>query len=527
MKDRIVVQVILDGFGLNPVVEGNAVALAKKPIIDGLMMQYPFTALDASGIAVGLPWGEVGNSEVGHTNLGSGLVQYQKLPRISMAVEDKTFFRNKAFLDALAYSQKHKSNIHIIGLVSNGGVHSHIEHLDALLHFFQQNKSKDNVFVHAFTDGRDTNPKAGVNFIATLMEVMKSSKTGKLASVIGRYYGMDRNNTWERTQKAYDLIASGKGEKTQDPLKTMKQKYEEKFDDENMPPLIVEHHDGVHTVKDHDVIIFFNFRPDRMRQIAKAFVVPDFSDFSREVVVKDIHTVTMMQYEAGLPVSALAFPEETIEYPFGRIVAELNRPQFRISETEKYAHVTFFFNGGAEDPFQKEDRKIIPSPAVATYDMQPEMSSVPITDKVVKAISSRKYVYTLINFPNPDMVGHTGNLEATIKAVEACDIALGKIKKAVDDVNGILVVCADHGNAEVMIDPVSGRPHKEHTTNPVPFILCGEEFRREKSKEEVDAIIMEMSPIGLIADIAPTVLELMDVKPGSYMSGRSFLHDIV
>lgn len=523
----MIVQVILDGFGINPLTEGNAVALAKTPNLDYLEKHYPFTSLDASGVSVGLPWGEVGNSEVGHTNLGSGQVSYQNLPRISIAIEDKTFFDNQAFLKAIDHVKAKKGNMHLIGLVSNGGVHSHVEHLDALLQLMKKHRLKKNVFVHAFTDGRDTNPKASVNFITSLEQKMKSYHVGSLASIIGRYYAMDRNDSWDRTKMAYDLLTTGAGFQTKDPIQAIQDAYDKGLNDENLQPIVISNRKGpVATIQDGDAVIFFNFRSDRARQLTKAFVEDNFEHFNRERKLEDLFFVTMMQYESSLPVH-VAFPPQNIEYPFGRIISEIGRKQFRISETEKYAHVTYFFNGGAEKPFEGEDRKIVPSPSVATYDLQPEMSSGPVTEKILKAISGKKYSFLLLNYPNPDMVGHTGNLQAGIKAVEACDAGLGRIMKAVEDVNGILIVCADHGNCEVMIDPVTGRAHKEHTTNPVPFIIAAKEFKRDKNIEEVQAIKMQAAPIGLIADIAPTVLDLMGLKPADGMSGRSFLNDIL
>lgn len=517
----------LDGWGISPIMEGNAIEMANRPVILGLAQNYPFALLEASGISVGLPWGEVGNSEVGHLNLGAGQVVYQNLPRINISIQDKSFFKNEVLLAAIEHCRKNKSKLHLLGITSNGGVHGHIEHLHAILQLCKDQKFS-NVFVHAITDGRDTPPAVAVNFIATLQEIMKASKTGQLASMIGRFYAMDRNNNWDRVQKAYELQTKGVGIKTTDAIKALKDSYAKGVTDEQLDATVIVDRIGspIATVEPNDAVIFFNFRPDRARQLTKAYVTDPFKDFDRGPKIKNLFFATLMEYESGLPVK-VAFPPQLINEPVGKIISEAGLKQLRIAETEKYAHVTYFFNGGNEDVFKNEDRALIPSPDVTSYDQKPEMSAVPLTDHLVKDILSEKYDFIMVNFANADMVGHTGNLKAAIKAVETIDQCLGRIVEAVQKTESIAVITADHGNAEIMIDIVTGSIDKEHSTSPVPFIIVDDQRKRPKTAEEVMIMKQEQAAIGILADVAPTILELMNLKKSKEMTGRSLLRDIV
>ncbi len=525
-EKRPLILISLDGWGISPIIEGNAIEMAKRPNIMAFAQNYPFALLEASGISVGLPWGEVGNSEVGHLNLGAGQVVYQNLPRINVAVQDKSFFKNEAFLGALAHARKNKSKLHLVGITSNGGVHGHIEHLHALLQLCKEQKFEQ-VFVHAITDGRDTPPAVAVNFIATLLEVMKSAKTGQLASLIGRFYAMDRNNNWDRVKKAYDLQTKGEGIKATDALKALKDSYAKGVTDEQLEATVIVDRVGtpIATVQPNDAVIFFNFRPDRARQLTYAYVNDTFKDFDRGAKMKSLYFATMMEYQEGLPVK-VAFPPQQIQEPLGKIASEAGLKQLRIAETEKYAHVTYFFNGGNEAVFKNEDRAMVPSPDVTSYDQKPEMSAGPLTDKVVKEIESGKYDFIMMNYANADMVGHTGNLKAAIKGIEVVDESLGRVAKAILAKNGIMVITADHGNAEIMLDIVSGNIDKEHSTSPVPFIIVDDTRKRPKTEEEVMILKTEQTAIGILADVAPTIIELLGLKKSKEMTGRSLLQDI-
>jgi len=525
---RPLVLIVMDGYGISPIKENNPIALAKKPTLDGLMAQYPYGALDASGLAVGLPWGEVGNSEVGHLNLGAGLVLYQNLPRINISISNGVFFSNEAFMKAVDHVRANKSKLHFLGITSNGGVHGHIDHLKALLKMAKEQKIKD-VFVHAITDGRDSAPQAAAEELKDLQLVMKKLKTGTLASLCGRFYAMDRNNTWDRTQKSYDLLTAAVGEKNHDALNALKKAYDAKLDDEMLEPVILTDRKGnpLATIGDNDAVIFFNFRPDRARQIAHCFVEKDFKNFERGIVPQNICFVTITEYEAGIPVAAVAFPPENIKHPFGWLVAQAGLKQLRIAETEKYAHVTYFFNGGSEEIYKGEDRILVQSPKVRTYDMKPEMSAPEVTEKLVEQIQKKKYDFCLVNFANPDMVGHTGNLQATITAVETTDTCIGKIVEANRKVGGVTAITADHGNAEGVVDYVSKKTDKEHSTTVVPFFLVDEEQRKDKTPDEMQLVTMQYNPVGILADVAPTLLEIIDLKPAPEMTGRSLLHDLL
>ncbi|MDP2630938.1 MAG: 2,3-bisphosphoglycerate-independent phosphoglycerate mutase [Candidatus Uhrbacteria bacterium] len=525
---RPLVLIVIDGYGISPIQDKNPITMAKKPVLDDLVAHYPNGILDASGVSVGLPWGEVGNSEVGHLNLGAGLVLYQNLPRINISIDNGSFFSNDALLKSIEHVRKNKSKLHLFGITSKGGVHGHIEHLKALLKLAKEQKVKD-VFVHAITDGRDSAPQAANEELKELVKTMKKLKTGELASLCGRFYAMDRNNTWDRTKKSYDLLTQGVGEKSRDTFDALKKAYDANLDDEMLEPVALTDRKGapLATVSDNDAVIFFNFRPDRARQIAKSFVDKDFTQFDRATLPKNLCFVTMTEYEAGMPVSGVVFQSENIKHPFGWLVAQAGLKQLRIAETEKYAHVTYFFNGGSEAIYEGEDRILIQSPKVKTYDMKPEMSAPEVADKLVEQIKKKKYDFCLVNFANPDMVGHTGNMQATITAIETTDTCIGKIVEANRKVGGVTAITADHGNAEGVVDYVTKKTDKEHSTTVVPFIVVDEEQRKDRTPEELAMIKIQFNPIGILADVAPTLLEVIDLEPAEEMTGRSLLHDLL
>ncbi|MBI2484146.1 2,3-bisphosphoglycerate-independent phosphoglycerate mutase [Candidatus Uhrbacteria bacterium] len=524
-KARIIL-ISLDGWGISPIEDNNPMYMAKTPVMNGLISHYPYGVIDASGIAVGLPWGEVGNSEVGHLNLGAGLVVYQNLPRINISIENKSFLKNDTFLKAARHIQKHNSRLHLLGIASTGGVHGHINHLKALLEFAQSQKIKD-VFIHAITDGRDSPPQASPGFLKDLQQAIKKTKTGTIATLCGRYYAMDRNNAWERTQKAYECMTQGKGTKNRDPFDALKKSYSAKVDDELLDPVvIVDRKDNpIALVQENDAVIFFNFREDRARQLAKSFVEKEFEGFER-AMLKNLFFATMTEYEAGLP-TEVAFPPEHIKRPFGSVITDAGYHQLRIAESEKYAHVTYFFNGGAEEVYKNEDRVLVPSPKVKTYDLKPEMSAYEVTEKVVSEIKKKKYDFIMMNYANADMVGHTGNIEATVQAINVVDECVGKVVAANREVGGITAITADHGNAEIIVDPISGDKDKEHSTTPVPFILVHEDMKKNREPEELEVLKKQINPIGILADVAPTLLELYDLQTPSEMTGRSLLRDLM
>lgn len=522
------VLIVLDGYGLSAVKENNPMAIAKTPHMDDLLSHYPYGVLDASGIAVGLPWGEVGNSEVGHLNLGAGLVVYQNLPRINIAIENKSFHSTEAFLKAAEHVKKNNSKLHLLGIASTGGVHGHIDHLKALVEFCHQQKQKD-VFIHCITDGRDSSPQSGVEFLKDLQKTLKKEKTGTIATLCGRYFAMDRNNAWDRTKRAYDVLTQGTGEQFRDPIDALKSAYKKKVDDEQLEPVVITGRgkEPMALIGDNDAVIFFNFREDRARQIAQAFVEEEFAGFERQVRPKNLFFATMTEYEAGLPVSAVAFPPQHIQHPFGWLVAQKKMKQLRIAETEKYAHVTYFFNGGHEDIYENEDRILVQSPKVKTYDLKPEMSANEVADKLCAEIEKKKYDFCLVNFANADMVGHTGNMGATVEAIKTVDACVAQVVAANLKVGGITAITADHGNAEIIVDPLSGGMNKEHSTSAIPFILVDESRKRERSQNEVELLKNQINPIGIVADVAPTLLELINVEPAPEMTGRSLLNDLM
>lgn len=509
MSKKLTMLMILDGFGENPNNEGNAVNLAKKPNIDKLRKICPVSHIDASGAAVGLPDGQMGNSEVGHTNIGAGRIVYQKLTKITKSIEDGDFFSIPEFTEAIENVKKNNSKLHIMGLLSDGGVHSHQRHLYGLLELARRKGLDNNVFIHAFMDGRDTLPASGEGYIQELQEKMQEKGVGKIATIAGRYYAMDRDKRWDRVEKAYNAIVRGEGVLAKDPIQAIEESYQkEVFDEFVVPTVITDANDKpLAKVENGDSVIFFNFRPDRARQLTRAIVDDKFDGFKTDKL--DIDFVCMTEYDDTMPNVKVAFKSEELVNTFGEVVSKLGKKQLRIAETEKYAHVTFFFNGGREEPYPGEDRILVNSPKVATYDLQPEMSAYEVTEKVVEAINSKKYDSIILNFANTDMVGHTGNIDAAIKAVEAVDKCVGEIVEAVQKQNGVLLITADHGNAEQMIDYKTGEPLTSHTTNLVPLILVGMENVELKD--------------GRLCDLAPTMLDIMEEQKPKEMTGESLL----
>lgn len=505
---RMIALIIMDGFGISKETEGNAIWLAKKTVLDKLKRSCPNSTLEASGKYVGLPDGQMGNSEVGHTNIGAGRVIYQSLTRITKAIADGEFQKNEAILGAMNNSKENDTSFHIMGLVSDGGVHSHITHLYAILELAKK-KGLKKVFLHCFLDGRDTPPRSALKYILELEKYIKELGIGKIATISGRYYAMDRDNRWDRIEKCYKAMVHGVSvSKFPSAKDAINNAYESKITDEFIRPTVLVHDgEAIAKISESDSVIFFNFRPDRARQITRSLVDPNFNNFK----VKHFKTnfVCMMQYDCLMPNVKVAFLPESLENTFGEYISSLEIKQLRIAETEKYAHLTFFFNGGTEKIYKGEDRVMINSPKVPTYDIQPGMSAYELTDEACQRIKNKSYGVVIINFANCDMVGHTGNLEATIHAVEAVDFCLGKILNAIKSVNGIALITADHGNAETMIDPFTKVKHTAHTTNPVPIILYGSNNYALKS--------------GNLCDIAPTMLELMGLRIPKEMTGKSLI----
>ena len=511
MAKKPVVLMVLDGYGLNEKTEGNAIAMANTPVMDKLMAEYPFVKGNASGLAVGLPDGQMGNSEVGHMNIGAGRIIYQDLTRITKDIEDGTFFENKVLLQAIENCKKNNSDLHLWGLLSDGGVHSHNSHLYGLLEMAKKN-GLENVYVHAFLDGRDTPPASGKDYVQQLEDKMKEIGVGKIASLSGRYYAMDRDNNWDRVKLAYDSLVTGEGVKATDAVKAVEDSYANDKTDEFVLPTVITDENGqpLSLVKDGDSVIFFNFRPDRAREITRAFCDDKFTGFERDFL--KLTYVCFKDYDETIPNKLVAFEKEEIKNTFGEFLAAHGKKQLRLAETEKYAHVTFFFNGGVEDPNVDEFRLLVNSPKdVATYDLKPEMSAPEVGMDLVEAIKSDKYDVIVINFANPDMVGHTGVIPAAVKAVERVDSLVGDAVQAVKDVDGVLFICADHGNAEKMIDYETGAPHTAHTTNPVPFILVNADSS------------WKLREGGCLADIAPTLIEVMGMEQPKEMTGKSLI----
>ena len=508
MKNKLTMLMILDGFGENANEKANAVKLAKTPNIDRLMKTCPTTDIHTSGLDVGLPEGQMGNSEVGHTNIGAGRIVYQELTRITKSIEDGDFFSNPEFVAAIENCKKYNSKLHIMGLLSDGGVHSHIRHLFGLLELAKR-KDFEDVYVHCFMDGRDTPPSSGETYVTELEEKMKEKGIGKIATISGRFYAMDRDKRWQRVEKAYRALVDGEGEKSTSAISAVESSYQkEVFDEFIEPTVIMNGEKPVATIEKHDSVIFYNFRPDRAREITRTLVDKEFNEFETQKDL-DLYYVCMTSYDETMPNVHIAFKKEELKNTFGEYISEHNLTQLRIAETEKYAHVTFFFNGGEEKQYKGEERILVPSPKVETYDLKPEMSAYEVTDKVVEAINSQKYNCIILNYANPDMVGHTGSLEAAIKAIETIDECVGRVVEAINNQSGVLLITADHGNAEQMIDYKTGEPHTAHTTNPVPLILVGME--NAKLRE------------GRLADLAPTMLDIIGLDKPEEMTGESLI----
>ena len=493
----------MDGFGKNESTYGNAIAAAKKPNLDKIVSENPMTFIGASGLDVGLPDGQMGNSEVGHTNIGAGRVVYQELTRITKSIQDGDFFTNEALVGAMENCKKNSSALHLMGLMSDGGDHSHNTHLYGIMELAKRS-GVDKVYIHCFMDGRDVPPTSGKDYLAELYKKCDEIGVGEIATVMGRYYAMDRDNRWERVVKAYKAMTEGEGVKFDCACKMMEESYANDVTDEFIVPAVSE---KAVPVKDNDSIVFFNFRPDRAREITRAFVDPAFSGFEREQL-KGLYYVCMTQYDATMPNVHVAFKPESLENTFGEYISDKGLKQLRIAETEKYAHVTFFFNGGVEKQYPGEDRILVKSPAVATYDLQPEMSAYEVTDKLLAAIDSDKYDAIILNYANCDMVGHTGVFDAAVKAVEAVDTCVGKIVDAVAAKGGVTLITADHGNADKMYE-ADGSPFTAHTTNPVPFIVVG--------------YPCELREGGRLCDIAPTMLKIMGLEQPKEMTGVSII----
>lgn len=510
MSKKPTVLMILDGYGLNESTNGNAIAAAKTPVMDKLMKECPFVEGAASGLPVGLPDGQMGNSEVGHLNIGAGRTVYQDLTKITKSIQDGDFFENAALVSACENVKANKSSLHLMGLVSDGGVHSHQEHIYGVLELAKR-QGIENVYVHCFLDGRDSAPSSAAGFVAELEAKMKEVGVGKIASLIGRFYALDRDNRWERVEAAYNTIVKAQGTQATDAVEAIKASYAvDKLDEFVEATVITEGGEPVATVGEKDSIIFFNYRPDRARELTRAFCDEAFEGFDRGQRL-DTTYVCFTEYDVTIANKLVAFTKDEITNTFGEYLANNGKTQVRIAETEKYAHVTFFFNGGVEAPNTGEDRMLVNSPKVATYDLQPEMSANEVCDNLVSAITSDKYDVIIINFANPDMVGHTGIEDAAVKAVEAVDVCVGRAVEALESVDGQMFICADHGNAEQLIDPETGAAFTAHTTMPVPFILVN-------GPEGVT-----LREGGALADIAPTLIDLMGMEQPAEMTGNSLL----
>ncbi|MCY6356851.1 2,3-bisphosphoglycerate-independent phosphoglycerate mutase [Clostridium sp. ZS2-4] len=510
MAKNPVMLMILDGFGISNHEDGNAVKAARHPNFTRLWNEYPHTEVGASGLAVGLPDGQMGNSEVGHLNIGAGRIVYQALTRITKSIEDGDFFENEALVKAVDDALKNNSSLHLLGLLSDGGVHSHIEHLKGLL-MLAKKKGLEKVYVHAFLDGRDTPPSSAIKYAAELEDYMKEIGIGSIATVSGRYYAMDRDNRWERVELAYNALALGKGEYASSAKEAIERSYHDNKTDEFVLPTVITKGDkATDVIKNGDSIIFFNFRPDRAREMTRALNDKAFNGFKRENL--DLTFVTMTEYDKTIENVEVAFKPEVYVNTLGEYISKLGKKQLRIAETEKYAHVTFFFNGGVEKANLGEDRALIPSPKVATYDLKPEMSAYEVTEELLNRLDTDEYDVIILNYANPDMVGHTGIVEAAVKAVETVDECLGKVVDKILEKNGTVFITADHGNCEQMIDYSNGNPMTAHTTNLVPFVYVSEEAKGKKLRED-----------GILADIAPTMLTVMEEEIPSEMTGKSII----
>ena len=509
MKNKQYVLMILDGVGLNDEEKGNAFKMANTPNLDRYVEKYPNTYVKTSGLAVGLPEGQMGNSEVGHTNIGAGRIVYQELTRITKEINEGKLFENQVLLNAMNHVKENNSSLHLLGLVSDGGVHSHIDHLYALLEMAKRNNI-EKVYVHAILDGRDTSPTSAVDYLKELESKMKEIGVGKVATLAGRYYAMDRDNRWDRVEKAYDAVVNGKGNSFKTVQKAIETSYEAQEFDEFVKPIVIvdDEQEPVAKISENDSVVYFNFRPDRARELTKAITMPDFTEFETKKL-NNIYFVTMTKYDEVLKNVEIAYKPENLKNTFGEYISKLGYTQLRIAETEKYAHVTFFFNGGREDKYEGEARILVPSPKVATYDLKPEMSAYEVTDKTIEAIDSKKYDVIIMNFANGDMVGHTGNIEKTIEAVEAVDKCVGRIISKLEEIDGEAIITADHGNCEYMLDLKTGEPITSHSTFDVPMIVVSERIKSITN--------------GRLCDLTPTLLTLMGEKIPEEMTGKSLV----
>lgn len=519
-----VVLIVLDGWGVSQPYAGNAISQASTPFVDKLISDYPTMTIRTSGESVGLPWGESGNSEVGHMNLGLGRVVFQELPRINKMINDGKFARQGALIGAIRQAREKGTSLHLVGLCSDGCVHSSIEHLYALLEVAKR-EGVANVFIHAILDGRDTPPSSAETYVRNIEDRLRVLGIGRVATLCGRFYAMDRNNNWERTSLAYAAMVRGDGDKAESSLAAIAESYKKKiYDEEFLPTVITENGQPVGSVRAGDSIIFFNYRPDRARQLTKAFVMPDIDKFGRGEKIPDLYFATFTEYEKNLPVEVI-FGTEEYKNSLGELISEAGLKQLRIAETEKYAHVTYFFNGGQETRSPGEDHVLVPSKPVASYDLAPEMSAAEISAKVVDAVADGTYDFILINFANADMVGHTGNIQAAITAIETLDTCLERVVSAVLSKDGALLITADHGNAENMFNMQTGQIDKEHTADPVPFILVAKEYQGRSIgwMSTVSNDLTTAQPQGILADVAPTVLELLGIEQPPEMTGISLL----
>ncbi|MEE1219352.1 MAG: 2,3-bisphosphoglycerate-independent phosphoglycerate mutase [Ruminococcus sp.] len=502
MKKPLILM-ILDGYGIAPA-EGNAICAANKPNLDKIFSSNPITEIGASGMNVGLPDGQMGNSEVGHTNIGAGRIVYQELTRITKTINEDKLKDNEAIVNAIDKAVENGTALHLMGLLSDGGVHSHITHLYGILELAKK-KGLEKVYIHAFLDGRDVPPSSAADFVKACADKTEEIGVGKIATVMGRYYAMDRDNRWDRVEKAYAAMVYGEGAQAECAVCAVKNSYNNDVTDEFVVPTVV---NGGATIQANDSVIFFNFRPDRAREITRTFVDPEFDGFERKNGFFPINFVCMTQYDATMPNVDVAFKPQTLVNTLGEYISSKGMTQLRIAETEKYAHVTFFFNGGVEKQYEGEDRILVKSPAVATYDLQPEMSAYEVTDKLVPAIKEGKYDMIILNFANCDMVGHTGDFNAAVKAVEAVDACVGKVIDAIDEMGGVALITADHGNADKMVDD-DGKPFTAHTTNLVPFCVTGYDCKLREG--------------GTLADIAPTMLQILGLEQPADMDGKSLI----
>lgn len=526
MRPKPFVVVILDGWGVSLETHGNAIAAAQTPVMDELLAYYPSATLAAAGEEVGLPWGEIGNSETGHKNIGAGRVAYQVVEAINHAIADKSFFSNAALLAACQHVKQHRSSLHVMGLMSVSGVHAHLHHLITLLDLLAQQQVREQVFIHLFTDGRDSPPQAALSYLAQLEEAIGRFGVGKIASVTGRLYAMDRNENWERIQVTYDMLTGGpRGSGAPNARKAIENAYAQNIFDEKIPPTAITRGGAPITeIRDNDAVIFFNFRPDRARQLTAAFVQPEAMPFSAKRF-QNLLFVTLTQYDPTLPAVA-AYTEAAAEWPLARAISEHGLTQLHIAETEKYAHITYYLNVGHEEPFPGEEHVLVRSSAVVDFAQQPHMEAQAITDHAVKEIEAGRFDVMFINYANPDMVGHTGNFEATVEACQFVDTCIGRLRTAVLEAGGALLVTADHGNAEEKLNQTTGEVSTDHTANPVPFHLVMEKLRRTTPKSESEIRDILSSPIGVLADVAPTILELLELPKPAPMTGVSLLNSL-